>query len=168
MLTRYPIQKNSPYSLQFGLGGAGFVGSAVIENVLSKGFSVRAAIRSDSKAALLKSTFSDYVESGKLTFAVVPDFVKPNAFDAAVEDVDAIVHCASPLPPTTDDIQPDELIQPAVQGTVGLLESAIKSGHNVQRVVVTSSYVTLLQPQQGRYIYTEVSFCARAPEYIPE
>ncbi|PVF96362.1 NAD(P)-binding protein [Serendipita vermifera] len=149
-------------------GGAGFVGSAVIENLLSKGFSVRAAIRSGSKAALLKSTFSDYVESGKLTFAIVPNFVKPNAFDAAVKDVDAIVHCASPMPPATADIQPDELIQPAVQGTIGLLESAVKNGHKVQRVVVTSSVVTLLQPQQGRYIYTESDWFDLAPELVSQ
>jgi nucleoside-diphosphate-sugar epimerase len=151
------VRNGLPYSYRPYLGGAGFVGSAVIENLLLKGFSVRAAIRSESKAGLLKSTFNQYIDSGKLTFVVVPDFLEPKAFDAAVKDVDAIIHCASPMPPMTADVQPDELIQPAVKGTIGILESAAKHGSKVKRVIVTSSVVTLLQPQQGKYIYTEVS-----------
>jgi nucleoside-diphosphate-sugar epimerase len=140
----------------YELGGTGFVGSAILQNLLSKGFFVRAAVRSDSRAALVKSTFRSYVDSGKLTFVIVTDILNETAFDDAVKDVDAIVHCASPSPPANPEAHPDEILDPAIKGTIGVMESAAKYGLKVKRVVVTSSVVTLFQPQPGPYVYSEV------------
>jgi nucleoside-diphosphate-sugar epimerase len=87
----------------------------------------------------------------------VPDFTEPGAFDTAVDGVDAIVHVASPLIPEEDGVEPSKLIDPAVKGTIGVLESAHKNGKKVKRVVITSSVVTILEPHTGNYTYTEVS-----------
>lgn len=58
--------------------------------------------------------------------------------------VDAIAHTASPFHMDADD--PDEIIVPAVQGTVNLLASAEKHGSMVQRVTITSSCTAIATP----------------------
>lgn len=87
---------------------------------------------------------------------MVPDFIAPGAFDVAVEGVDAIIHCASPLVSLEDGVSPNKLIDPAVKGTIAVLESAYNHGKNVKRIVLTSSAVTIFQPHDGKYVYTEV------------
>lgn len=100
--------------------------------------------------------------------------MQPGAFDEAVKGVDAVAHTASPFHLKADD--PQELIGPAVQGTVGVLESIKKNGWvsrhpknitpdmliqidtnstNVKRVVITSSVASILEPKDG-YTFTEV------------
>ncbi|CAE6464972.1 unnamed protein product [Rhizoctonia solani] len=63
------------------------------------------------------------------------------AFDEAVKGVDAIAHTASPVPFDTED--PKDVIEPAVRGTIGILDSAHKYGLNVKRVVITSSITAI-------------------------
>ena len=59
------------------------------------------------------------------------------AFDEAVRGVDAILHTASPLYIVEGD--PDEIIVPAVKGSVGILQSAQAHGSSVKRIVSISS-----------------------------
>jgi nucleoside-diphosphate-sugar epimerase len=92
-------------------------------------------VRSQSKASLLPK--SDNLES-----VIVPDIIAPNAFSAAVKDVNAIVHVASPY---TFNVQNyEDLLIPAREGTLNVLKSAAKEP-SVQRVVITSSYAALNQ-----------------------
>ena len=58
--------------------------------------------------------------------------------------MDAIMHVASPCTLDADD--PKELIDPAVSGTLGVLESTLKHGSSVRRVVVTASCATIITP----------------------
>ena len=51
--------------------------------------------------------------------------MQPDAFDEAVLGVDAVLHTASPLHYTAED--PAEVIDPAVKGTVGILNSILRS-----------------------------------------
>jgi len=60
--------------------------------------------------------------------------------------VDAIAHLASPVTFSAGD--PNELIEPAVKGTVGILESAFKhGGENLKRVVILSSAASVSGPE---------------------
>lgn len=63
---------------------------------------------------------------------------RPGTFDEAVESVEGIAHIASPFHYKVTDPHRD-LINPAVNGTIGLLESARKFGKDVKRIVITSS-----------------------------
>jgi len=70
-------------------------------------------------------------------------------------DVDAIAHVASPTSFNPEDPIRD-VVNPAVNGTLSLVQSAHKYGKNVKHVVVTSSSVTLLNPlDQTPRVYTE-------------
>ncbi|KAJ7500879.1 D-lactaldehyde dehydrogenase [Mycena galericulata] len=109
---------------------------APVQDGKEKGFSVRGAVRSADKGNHLLELFGTKYP-GKFETVVIPDITVDDAFDEAVKGVVAIEHTASPLYLTADD--PAELSEPAIKGTIGVLESARKYGDSVKRIVVTSS-----------------------------
>ncbi|KND90962.1 putative uncharacterized oxidoreductase [Tolypocladium ophioglossoides CBS 100239] len=128
-------------------GATGHVGFHVLLHALDTGYTVRAAVRSQDKAdSLLAVPALKHRQVGsRLSFVVVPDLTKPGAYDAAVQGVRYIIHVASPLPTdglTTDQFEA-ELLEPAVQGTLGILVSAQKTP-TVRRVVITSSIAAIV------------------------
>ncbi|PAV17623.1 D-lactaldehyde dehydrogenase [Pyrrhoderma noxium] len=119
-------------------GSSSFIAIWVVRYLLECGFSVRGAVRSEDKGKHLLDTFKDAVSKGMFELAIVPDMCAPGAFDEAVKGVTAIEHTASPVHANADD--PNEIIVPAIRGTLGVLESALKyAGPQIKRVVVTSS-----------------------------
>lgn len=84
------------------------------------------------------------------------------AFDEAVKGVDAIEHTASPFHLRATD--PNELIVPAVRGTLSVLESARKHGKGVKRVVVTSSVAAVLDTLPHPHTFDETNWNTTAVE----
>ena len=101
-----------------------------------QGYNVRAAVRSQSKAASLP-------KSNNLELVTVPDIVAPGAFAEAVKGVNSIIHVASPYHFRVTDNEKDLLI-PAREGTLNILRDAAKES-GVKRVVITSSFAALNQ-----------------------
>ncbi|KAK5051014.1 hypothetical protein LTR84_003573 [Exophiala bonariae] len=124
-------------------GGSGFLGLHCISQALTAGYTVRTTIRSESKRsaiiqALKKANTADEVQ--KLSF-VTADLLNDSGWAEAVNGASLIIHVASPFP----SIQPkdeNEVIQPAVNGTLRVLKAAKSSG-TVRRVVLTSSAVAI-------------------------
>ncbi|KAF9042294.1 D-lactaldehyde dehydrogenase [Panaeolus papilionaceus] len=116
-------------------GANGYFALWIVYDLLDSGFSVRGTVRSEEKGKWLTAKFASYGK--RFEWIVVEDITKDDAFDEAVKDVVAIMHVASPLSPGGTD--PDLLIKPAVQGTVGILTSALNHGKEVKRIVITSS-----------------------------
>ncbi|MCJ1224573.1 hypothetical protein MMC12_001218 [Toensbergia leucococca] len=125
-------------------GGSGHLGFRALVYALEAGYHVRAAVRSQSKAqAILNAPSIKALGPGKkLEFVVVPDILANGAYGEALKDVKKVVHIASPIAFPTDDYDRD-LIQPAIQGTMGILKSAIKVP-SVERIVITSSGVAIM------------------------
>lgn len=123
-------------------GGTGHIGFRTLVTALEAGYHVRAAIRRESSIAEITSQASIQPFLQNLTFILVPDITVRNAFDLAVRDVTSILHIASPLAIPSDD-HDATIIQPAVRGTLGILESASKSP-TVSRVVITASVVSVV------------------------
>lgn len=67
---------------------------------------------------------------------------------------DAIVHVASPFHYNAEDIQRD-LINPAVNGTLGVLKAAKAHAPSVRRVVITSSFSAMIHHRSHPPVYTE-------------
>ena len=139
-------------------GATGHIGSRTLLYLLQAGYNVRAAVRSKEKAVAVaaRPQVRRSIQLGaQLTFIIVPDLTIPGAYNRAVEGVTHIVHIASPLASGSDSIPPDEheqhFIQPAVQGTLNLLEAANMIG-TVRRIVITSSIVALapIEELEGR------------------
>ncbi|KAJ7034205.1 D-lactaldehyde dehydrogenase [Mycena alexandri] len=149
-------------------GANGYVAVWVVRTLLEEGYSVRGAVRSPDKGKHLTELFASYGD--KFELAIVPDITKEGAFDEAVKGVDAIEHTASPYHFQADD--PAELIEPAVKGTVGILESARKYGfrspESIKRVVVTSSTAAVLNVAPTPQILDESNWNDQAVEEVTE
>ncbi|WOO81690.1 Ketoreductase azaE [Vanrija pseudolonga] len=128
-------------SLVLVTGANGYIASWVTLYLLQQGYSVRGTTRNDAKGQWMKEMYKDR-GLDNFDYVVVADLENDNAFDEAVKGVDAIIHTASPF--HWNITKPDDLIKPAVAGTVSALKAASKEP-KVQRVVITSSYASILE-----------------------
>ncbi|KAK4970403.1 hypothetical protein LTR42_008572 [Elasticomyces elasticus] len=140
-------------------GATGHVGFATLRSLIDHGYTVRAVVRNDAKAELVRKQPTLKAKPGQLTFVTIPDFTVPGSFESAVRGVTYIVHVASPIPDSVgaDDDFELSLVKPAVQGTLNVL-SAAKKTDTVKRVVITSSVVAtvpvpLLLGQQSTEVF---------------
>ena len=78
-------------------GGSGHLGFRTLVFALHSGYRIRAAVRSPSKAALIREAKSIQAHLDKLEFVVVPEILADGAYDEAVKGVDYILHVASPI-----------------------------------------------------------------------
>jgi nucleoside-diphosphate-sugar epimerase len=140
-------------------GANSFIGSWVVKYLLEKGYNVRGTVRSSAKEAqVLEGISKDY--HSQISFVHIND-ISTDSFDEAVQGVDGIIHVASPFHFKVTDPEKD-LLLPAIQGTLGVLQAAHKSNQNndnkIKRVVITSSFASIFDPSQGLrpgYSYTE-------------
>lgn len=138
------------------------IGFRTLVFLLEAGYQVRAAVRNQAgfdKVSQLKPV-APY--ASQLTSVIVPDITVDGAYDEAVKGVEYVVHVASPLasnaPPGID--YDSYMIQPAIRGTVGILESAAKTT-GVKKVVITGSILSLVDAKtlgsgsyiNGKFIY---------------
>ncbi|RAQ99731.1 Cytochrome P450 [Stemphylium lycopersici] len=139
-------------------GVSGHVGYRVLVEALSRGYHVRAVIRKAEQEKQIRNTEPAKPFEENLEFAIVEDLLKDDTFDGLLDEIDAVVHVASPLPLATDDYKRD-IIDPAVQATIGIMRSAAKVP-SVKRVVITSSMATLLPMEYVLSDDTEKVFTA--------
>lgn len=122
-------------------GGTGFVAIHCIQQLLQKGYAVRTTLRSMSR----KDEIIDMLKRGgitevsKLSFAET-DLTKDDNWNEAVKNCDYVLHVASPIF-TRLPKNEDEMIRPAVDGTLRVLKAARDAG--VKRVVITSSFAAV-------------------------
>lgn len=125
-------------------GGSGFLGGTVVDTLLARGYSVVTTVRSQEKAQQMRADRPG-VSSAQLDYAIVDDIARLDAFDAAVQQnppLDAVIHTASPFHYRIDDIMRD-MIDPAVNGTLGILQSVHKYAPTVKRIAITSSFAAM-------------------------
>lgn len=123
-------------------GGSGFIAAHILEQLLKKGHDVVTTVRNEEKASKIRDNYPEYKD--KLNVQIVPDIAKFDAFDEVVKipGIEVVLHTASPFHFNFKD--PKELIDPAVNGTTGILKAIVRSAPSVRRVVVTSSFAALL------------------------
>ncbi|KAF4979707.1 hypothetical protein FZEAL_4135 [Fusarium zealandicum] len=126
-------------------GGSGFIAAHLLEQLLEKDYAVVTTVRSESKAQKIRDAFPDKAKDGKLEVVIVPDIAQPSAFDevAKTPGLDAVLHTASPFHFNITDPKKD-LIDPALIGTTGILKALHASAPSVKRVVITSSFASIL------------------------
>lgn len=123
-------------------GISGFLGFRVLFSALEHGYRVRGVLRRDVQISQIRAVPALKPYLDQLEIVIVPDITKDGAFDAATRDVEYILHVASPLGSRATEDYYTSLIEPALQGTIGMLKSAAKSPR-VKRVVITSSGIIL-------------------------
>ncbi len=108
-------------------GASGFIAGHCIAELASHGYAVRGTVRRPGSAAHL-ADFAEFVTA---------DLESDQGWAEAVAGCTYVLHVASPLP-LIDPADENELIRPAVDGTLRVLRACAASG-TVRRVVLTSS-----------------------------
>ncbi|ORY92558.1 NAD-P-binding protein [Leucosporidium creatinivorum] len=137
---------------------SGYIGSATALACLRAGHRVRGTLRSEAKATAFRESWKEW--EGQLEFAIVPDMQVKGAYDEACVGVDWIAHIASPFVYGYTDNERD-MLQPAIRGTLEILESAQRAG-SVARIVITSSFAALQDYAKGvrpGYTYSIADWC---------
>ncbi len=125
-------------------GASGYIGKHITLQLLNKGYEVRASVRNLSKATEVKNAVLPHLKDqanidSRLTFVEL-DLEKNAGWNEALKDIDVLMHTASPFPIASPKDEND-LIQPAVEGTLRALRAAKSAG--VKRVILTSSVAAI-------------------------
>jgi len=127
-------------------GITGFVGQHCAAELLKKGYAVRGSVRSLSKTdEVMKGIQKEIAPKGNLEFCVL-NLMKDEGWEKAMEGCDFVLHIASPFVVKVPKDE-NELIKPAVDGTLRALNAAKKAG--IKRVVLTSSTVAMHGGKEG-------------------
>ncbi|MEU6582051.1 aldehyde reductase [Nocardia sp. NPDC046763] len=120
-------------------GASGYVAGHVIQELLGQGYRVRGTVRSTARAAQV----AELLPGIELAEA---DLGSDAGWAAATAGCRYVLHTASPFPSGVPEHE-DELVRPAVDGTLRVLGAAAASG--VERVVVTSSIAAVEVGNEG-------------------
>ncbi len=133
-------------------GISGFIAKHCAVEMLRAGYRVRGTVRTMAKADKVKATLAKHCDVSKLEF-VEADLISDNGWGAAVKDVYGVLHVASPFIIQAPKHE-DELIRPAVDGTMRVLKAAIAAG--AKRFVQTSSIAAIMAGHGDRIMaFTE-------------
>ncbi|ANB11092.1 carbonyl reductase (NADPH-dependent) [Sugiyamaella lignohabitans] len=137
-------------------GGSGFIAAHVLDILIEKGYEVVTTVRSQQKGQKILDAHPK-VSKDKLSYVIVEDIAQPGAFDEAVKSepgFDAVIHTASPFHFNVVDPVKD-LLDPAVNGTVGILKAIKAHAPTVKRVAITSSFASIINASQHPETYSE-------------
>jgi len=123
-------------------GAAGYLASWIVEKLLREGHVVHGTVRQlndKSKIQHLLDLARQHPDRLRLFEA---DLIKGGSFDAAMAGCSVVIHAASPYFLDKPKDPDQQLIKPALDGTLNVLASVDRC-ETVKRVVVTSSVVTM-------------------------
>ncbi len=139
----------------FVTGATGYIAKHIVLQLLEAGYAVKGSVRSESKANEMKSALAEKLSPAALARleTVKLDLTSDEGWGEALNGADVLLHTASPFP-IVEPKHPDELIRPAVDGTLRALNAARDAG--ITRVVLTSSSAAIMGTElQGRDTYNE-------------
>ncbi|XP_068654218.1 anthocyanidin reductase ((2S)-flavan-3-ol-forming)-like isoform X2 [Aristolochia californica] len=134
-------------------GASGYLASLLVKQLLDKGYIVNATVRDPGNQAKISHLVSlPGSERLKLFRA---DLTTEGSFDDSINGCDLVFHVATPVLFDSNDPE-NEMIKPAIQGTLNVLRSCTKT-KTVKRIVLTSSAaaVSIHREQEDDRVVTE-------------
>ncbi|MEL6609798.1 MAG: NAD-dependent epimerase/dehydratase family protein [Pseudomonadota bacterium] len=132
-------------------GITGFIAKRIAKDLLDAGYAVRGSLRNKDRADEVRTVVATPETQENLSFVEL-DLGSDDGWDAAMSGVDVLMHTASPFPMNNPKNE-DDLIRPAVDGTLRALRAAQAAG--AQRVVLTSSMVAIMHVDRpDGHLYT--------------
>jgi len=127
-------------------GISGFVGQHCAAELLKKGYAVKGSVSNLSRTdEVVRGIKKEIDPKDNLEFCEL-DLMKDEGWDKAMEGCDYVLHIASPFVVKVPKDE-NELIKPAVEGTLRALKAAKQAG--IKRVVLTSSTVSMQGGKHG-------------------
>nr|XP_025666950.1 cinnamoyl-CoA reductase 1 isoform X2 [Arachis hypogaea] len=151
-------------------GGSGCIGSWLVHLLLTRGYTVHATVKDLNDDTETKHLEALEGASTRLRLFQI-DLLQYETIVAAVRGCSGVFHLASPC--IVDEVHdPQELLDPAIRGTMNVLEAAKEAG--VKRVVVTSS-VSAITPSPGwpsdvvktEDCWTDTEYCKQKGLWYP-
>lgn len=125
-------------------GATGYIAKHIVLKLLERGHTVIGSVRKPVRGEELRNTMKEHLsDPAKLDNlkTVVLDLTSDEGWTEAMEGADALLHTASPFP-LAQPKDEDDLIRPAVDGTLRALRAAKAAG--IDRVVLTSSAAAII------------------------
>lgn len=129
-------------------GISGFIGKHIALKLLLAGYAVRGSLRRLDRADEVRAALAPHVTSAdlaRLSFVEL-DLGRDDGWAIAMDGASALIHTASPFPISAPEKE-DDLIRPAVDGTLRAMSAAKAAG--VTRVILTSSVVAIIDTYKG-------------------
>lgn len=123
-------------------GAAGYLASWVAAQLLEAGHTVHGTVRSLKDHAKIEHLLGLMASHPGRLHLFEADLTQPGSFDAAMSGCSHVIHTASPYFINKPKDIDKELIEPALMGTLNVLEVVNRTA-SVTRVVLTSSVVAL-------------------------
>jgi nucleoside-diphosphate-sugar epimerase len=117
-------------------GGSGFLGGWCVVELLRRGYRVRTTVRDLGRESEVRAAVATQTDAGNRLEVLAADLLGDAGWAETATGCEYVLHVASPFPPAQPK-DPDELIVPARDGTLRVLNAALDAG--AERVVVTSS-----------------------------
>lgn len=148
-------------------GASGFIAAHMVQQLLNKGYPVHGTVRDASQPDRYAFLTSLEGADSRLTLYSA-DLLAEGSYAEAINGCDVVMHTASPYVIDVKDPQRD-LVDPAVQGTLNVLNSCLQTA-SVKRVVLTSSMAAITdEPITGKAFseqdWNQASSLTRNPYY---
>ncbi|CAN4110312.1 unnamed protein product [Withania somnifera] len=121
-------------------GASGFIASWLVKLLLQRGYTVNATVRNLNDTSKVSHLLSLDGANERLHLFKA-ELLEEKSFDPAIDGCEGVFHTASPVFLTGKS--KEELVDPAVKGTLNVLQSCAKSP-SVRRVVITSSISSVI------------------------
>lgn len=128
-------------------GASGYIASWLVKLLLSRGYTVKASVRDPNDPKKTRHLLALDGASERLQLFKA-NLLEEGSYDSVVDGCDGVFHTASPFYHDVKDPQV-ELLDPAVKGTLNVLNSCVKFP-SIKRVVLTSSMAAVLNTGKPR------------------
>ncbi|XP_078435709.1 NAD(P)-binding Rossmann-fold superfamily protein [Wolffia australiana] len=152
-------------------GGSGFIGSTLVSQLLDKGYAVNATVQNLNDELETKHLLDLPGASSALRLFQI-DLLDYDSVLAAVRGVAGVIHLASPCIVDRVRNPENELLDPAVKGTINVLRAAKECG--VKKVVVTSSISAIIPSPRwpadvirDEECWTDLDYCKENELWYP-
>ena len=127
-------------------GASRFLAIHCIVQLLEKGYHVRGTLRTRGREAEVREAVGKFVQADERLEFVGADLLQESGWEQAMQGCESVFHVASPFP-LLEPKEEDELIRPAVEGTLRVLRAAHNA--NIKRVVLVSSNAAVSAGHNG-------------------